>query len=300
MDSGQAVGIVGIGAMGGAMARRLVRVGWPPRVCDIDPAAVAAAQALGLEACATPAALAACCEVVLVVVVDAPQIEVVLFGADGVVQAPPLAAGQRRTVVLCSTISPDDTEAFAARLAAQGIDTIDAPISGGPARAESGEMSMMVAAAPAVQARCARLLGTLAAALHPVGERIGDGARVKLVNNLLAGVNLAAAAEAMALGARMGLDPRRLFELVQVSSGASWILSDRMPRALAGDLAPRARTTLLAKDLGLAVRMAEAAGADTPLGRDALARFRAAVANGRADLDDASLFDLGPSPADGH
>lgn len=284
------VGIVGIGAMGGAMARRLHACGWSPAVCDIDPAAVARAQRLGLRVHATPAALATDCELALIVVVDARQIETVLFGAEGIVHAK-AGGGALHTVVLCSTIGPDDAADFARRLAAFGIHTVDAPISGGPLRAERGEMSMMVAAAAPVLARTEPLLRVLAGSLHLVGERIGDGARTKLVNNLLAGINLVAGAEAMALGTRLGLDPHALAALIQASSGASWIVGDRLPRALAGDLAPRARTTLLTKDLGLAVQMATAAGLPTPLGAVALRAFTAAVAAGHGDQDDAALFD---------
>lgn len=292
MDGVETVGIVGIGAMGGAMARNLARRGLPPRVCDIDAAATAAAEAFGMRVCATPAALAMQCSILVVVVVDAPQIEAVLFGDGGVVHASPGAHAGCRTVVLCSTIAPADTERFAARLAGHGIDTVDAPISGGPARAERGEMSMMVAAAPPVFDRCEPLLRRLAAALHRVGERVGDGARVKLVNNLLAGINLVAGAQALALGERLGLDRRMLFDLVCASSGASWIVGDRVPRALEGDLVPRARTRLLAKDLGLAVAMAAGEGVSVPLGDEALATFRAAVEAGLGELDDASLVDF--------
>lgn len=287
------VGIVGIGAMGGAMARNLQRRGHPPLVHDIDARVVADAERSGLQPCASTAVLAARSEVVVVVVVDAPQIEAVLFGPDGVVAARRDDAGPRQTVVLCSTIAPEDTERFAKRLATHGIDTVDAPISGGPARAERGEMSMMVAASQAVFTRCEPLLRWMADPLHVVGERIGDGARVKLVNNLLAGIHLVAGAEAMALGERLGLDRQRLFELIQSSSGASWILGDRMPRALTGDLQPaRARTALLNKDVGLAVQMAAAAGVEVPMGARALAVFNAAMAAGVGDCDDASVIGL--------
>lgn len=286
-----AVGIIGIGAMGGAMARNLQRRGHAPLVRDIDAAASAAAARHGLACAPSAAALAAQCDVIFVVVVDAPQIEQVLFGADGVVAAARTDASVRQTVVLCSTIGPHDTEGFAQRLAAHGIDTVDAPISGGPARAERGEMSMMVAAPDAVFTRCEPLLRLMADPLHRVGERLGDGARVKLVNNLLAGIHLVAGAEAMALAARLGLDRHALLALVQSSSGASWMLGDRMPRALSDELQPaRARTGLLNKDLGLAMQMASDCGVEVPMGTRALAVFNAAMAAGLDELDDAAVI----------
>lgn len=340
------VGIIGAGAMGWAMAMNLRRQGVDVAVRDTDPAVERAARAQGLVVHPTPAALAAHCEVVVVAVVDAPQVDEVLFGRrppvggradlaaptptagtallpptsawpppgpalpppvapdaeaprvpDGVVHAWRGAERPAPTVLLCPTIAPDATESFARQLAAHGIDTLDAPISGGPARAEAGTMSMMVAGDAAVVARCEPLLRRLASPLHRVGERIGDGARTKLVNNLLAGVHLAAGAEALALADRLGLDRGRLLDLVLASSGASWIVGDRAPRALAGELQPpRARTGLLHKDLGLAVAMAERAGADAPIARLALASFQAAMADGRAALDDAAVL-RGAAPA---
>jgi L-threonate 2-dehydrogenase len=283
------VGIIGIGAMGWPIARNLQRRGRAPCVRDIDPRAVAAATAHGLVACESGADLARRCETVLIVVVDAAQIDAVLFGAagaGGVVHAarPPGAAPQ--TVVLCSTIAAADTERFRDHLAQHGIDTVDAPVSGGPLRAENGSLSMMVAARQAVFERVEPLLRDMAKALYVVGERVGDAARMKLVNNLLAGINLVAGAEAMALGVRLGLDRHMLFDVINASSGASWMFADRMARALAHDFAPRARSSLLTKDLGLAVQMAAEAGVPTPLGAQALAVFRATVDAGLGDMDD--------------
>ena len=283
------IGIVGIGAMGGPIARNLHARGWPVQVRDIDPAPVAAAAALGIESRETPAALAQACDVIVLVVVDAPQIEAVLFGADGVVQAAPQARDASLAVLVCSTIAAQDTEDFARRLAPHGIDLLDAPISGGPARAGDGSMSMMLAGAPALLARREPLLGDMAARRFPISARPGDAARTKLVNNLLAGVNLVAAAEALALGARLGLDRRALLEVIAASSGASWIGQDRMARALQDDFAPRARAAILTKDVGLAVDMAQAAGIDTPLGRAALEVFEATLAAGMGELDDAAV-----------
>jgi len=150
-------------------------------------------------------------------------------------------------------------------------------------------MSMMLACEPALLARHDTLLRDLAAKLFFIGPKVGDAARTKLVNNLLAGVNLVAAAEAMALGAQLGLDRQALFDVINASSGASWIGQDRMARALAGDYAPRARAAILTKDVTLAVQMADAAGIDTKLGDAALSVFKAAVAAGLGEQDDAAV-----------
>jgi 3-hydroxyisobutyrate dehydrogenase len=256
-------------------------------VRDIDPQTVAAAAARGLTISDSPAALAAHCDLIAVVVVDAKQIDEVLFGRDGIVHA---AGSHRPAVMICSTIAASDTEAFRDRLAGHGIALLDAPISGGPVRAANGTMSMMLACEQALFARFEPVLREMAGTLFYVGEKVGDAARTKLVNNLLAGINLVAGAEALALGARLGLDKRALFEVIKASSGASWIVTDRMARALEGDYVPRARSVILTKDVGLAVQMADAAGVDTPLGDEALRLFQATVAAGLGELDDAAVI----------
>ena len=279
------IGIIGIGAMGYAMATNLQRRGCAVPVRDIEPKIVDAAAKQGLAVCDSPAALADESDLIAIVVVDAKQIEEVLFGADGVVHAK-----SRPAVMICSTIAATDTERFRDRLAPHGIELLDAPISGGPARAENGTMSMMLACPQALRERFEPALREMTGSLFYVGEKVGDAARTKLVNNLLAGINLVAGAEALALGARLGLDKRALFELIKASSGASWIVTDRMARALDGDYTPRARSVILTKDVGLAVQMADSAGIDTPLGDVALRLFQATVAAGLGELDDAAVI----------
>ena len=285
------VGFIGIGAMGLAMARNLRSHGHAVWVRDIDPTAEQAARDDGMRVCATPAELAGGCRLVIVVVVDAAQIDSVLFGVDGVAQARARVQAQPQIVMLCSTIAPDDTRRFAERLAAHDIATIDAPISGGPARALAGTMSMMISAPDSVLAPWRPLLAVLASRRFELGERIGDAAKAKLVNNLLAGINLVAGAEALALAGKLGLDPARIFEVICASSGASWVFEDRMARALQDDFEPRAAAHILTKDMTLATALAAAAGHETPLGDAALARFREAIARGLGSKDDAVVID---------
>ena len=222
----------------------------------------------------------------IVCVVTAAQVQEVLWGEQGL--AAQLQPGD--TVMLCPTIAPDDTEAVAERLAGQGVATLDAPMSGGPERAALGTMSLMVAGADAVFERHQALLNALANPVFRISQRVGDGARTKLVNNLLAGINLVGAAEALALAERMGLDGGRTLQVMAASSAQSWIASDRMTRALAGDWAPRAHMTLLEKDTGLAQQMALKAGYVGPLGPGAAAVFAQASAAGLAELDDAAVL----------
>lgn len=280
------VGLVGVGLMGGAMAERLCAQGWPVRAFDVVPQRLQGVQVFGVQALASAREVAMNSEALVVCVVDAAQTEDVLFGPQGAAAA--LRPGQ--TVLLCPTIAPEDVERFAARLAERGVDTLDAPLSGGPARAREGRMSLMVAGADAVFEARRGLLETLGAPVFQVGTRPGDGARTKLVNNLLAGINLVGAAEALALAQRLGLNPATTLDVIERSSGQSWIGVDRLRRALAGDTAPRARMALLAKDTRLAQQAAQAAGFDGPLGPAAAAVFARALQAGLADEDDAALW----------
>jgi L-threonate 2-dehydrogenase len=284
----RSVAIVGIGNMGWAIAQRLADCGWAPIVRDIDPARATLAQTHGLRVAPSAAAAARGVDTLIVAVVDAAQTEAALFDADA-------GAGATLTpgacVLLCPTIAPADVERFAARLAALGIDCLDAPMSGGPARARAGTMSLMLAGATALGDARRELLEAMASPVFRISVRAGDAARTKLVNNLLAAINLAGAAEALALAGRAGLDPATTLAVIEQSSGQSWIGSERLRRALAGDLTPRAHLSLLAKDSRLAVEMARTVDADVTLGATAAARFAAACAAGMQGADDAALYD---------
>jgi putative dehydrogenase len=283
------VAVVGAGNMGGAMAARLVERGWSVVVCDIDPVRQQQARQAGAHVVATPVEAASAMRsdaVLIVCVVDADQSVDVLFGPTGAAGA--LKPGQ--TVMLCPTLAPDDVEAIAARLRSAGIGCLDAPMSGGPARAREGTMSLMLAGDQALQAHHQPTLDVLASRVFRVGERVGDAARTKLVNNLLAGINLVGAAEALALAEKLGLDLSFTLGVIEQSSGQSWIGSDRMRRAIAGDLAPRAHVTLLEKDTRLAMQAARSAGFEGPLGARAAQVFEQARMAGMGGLDDAALL----------
>jgi 3-hydroxyisobutyrate dehydrogenase len=243
---------------------------------------------LGAEGRSDPAGAAAGCEALIVCVVDAVQTEEVLFGSHGAAAA----MGPGQTVLLCPTIAPKDVEDITRRLAGRGIGTMDAPMSGGPARARDGTMSLMVACADADFERHRGLIEALSTRVFRISERPGDAARTKLVNNLLAGINLAGAAEAMAMALRMGLQLDKTLDVIEQSSGQSWIGSDRMRRAIAGDYEPRAHVTLLQKDTRLAVEAASTAGFEGALGPVARDLFARAAEAGLAELDDAALFRL--------
>lgn len=288
MTTDNSVAIIGTGNMGGGMARNLLSHGFKVHVRDIDASKTQALQALGAQVHNSPVTMAAVAPLLIVCVVTAEEAQDVLFGAQGVASA--LKPGQ--TVMLCPTIAPQDVERFAQQLLALGVHTIDAPMSGGPARATEGTMSLMVACLDAVFAQHAHVLHVLSNQLFRISERVGDGARTKLVNNLLAGINLVGAAEALALAERMGLSAQTTLDVIGKSSGQSWVGMDRMQRALKNDFEPLAHMTLLTKDTRLACEAAAAVGFEGPLGKKASSVFAQACEAGMSDLDDGALLKL--------
>ena len=284
------VGVIGLGAMGAGMARSLRRHGCNVHVFDVhDQAAQAFAQDGGV-ACASPAELAAHCDVIVSVVVNAAQTESVLFGADGCA-----AAMKRGSVfVMCSTVDPNWSIALEARLAGQGILYLDAPISGGAAKAASGQMTMMTSGTPAAYAAVGPLLDAMASQVYRLGESAGAGSKVKIINQLLAGVHIAAAAEAMALGLREGVDPAALYEVITHSAGNSWMFENRMAHVLSGDYTALSAVDIFVKDLGLVLDMARASKFPLPLSSTAHQMFMQASSAGIAREDDSAVIKIFP------
>ncbi|MBC7445009.1 MAG: NAD(P)-dependent oxidoreductase [Polaromonas sp.] len=280
------VAVIGVGNMGGAMAANLLARGWPVQVSDVDAVKVQSLVSLGALALDPSSQEAINSVATIVCVVDAIQCEEVLFGPQGLA----LRLQPGHMVMLCPTMAPAEVESFALRLAQRGIDTLDAPMSGGPARARDGSMSLMLAGDDAVFNKFEALLAALSSKVFRISARLGDGARTKLVNNLLAGINLVGAAEALVMAQKMGLDVSRTLDVIEQSSGQSWIGSDRMRRAIAGDFAPRAHVTLLEKDTRLAVQAALAVQFSGPLGAAARDVFNQASRGGMSGEDDAVLY----------
>jgi putative dehydrogenase len=282
------IGIVGAGNMGGGMARRLLSQGWQVHVHDKSASTQQALQAAGAHGCDSPAATALAADTVIVCVIDAAQVQQVFDGANGLLAG--LKAGQ--TVVMCPTIAPAHTEDFARQLQAIGVHMVDAPMSGGPIRAANGTMSLMLAAPADVLARQQELLHTLSNQCVFITHRIGDGARVKLVNNLLAGINLVGACEAMVLAEKMGLDKEIALSLIERSSGQNWIGTDRLRRVFAGDTTIGSHMRLLAKDTRLAMESAQQVGFAGWLGSSAARAFALACEQGMTDMDDSQMLEF--------
>jgi len=286
------VGLIGLGAMGHGMAQSLRRKGHVPHVFDVRKNVADAFAREGGTACASLAELGAASDVVVSVVVNAAQTESVLFGTgnDGVASA--MKPGS--VFVMCSTVDPNVSIAFESRLAAMGLLYIDAPISGGAARAASGEMTMMTAASPEAYAKAGDVLDAMAGKVYRLGDKAGAGSKVKVINQLLAGVHIAAAAEAMALGLREGVDPAALYEVITHSAGNSWMFENRMAHVLAADYTPLSAVDIFVKDLGIVLDMARATKFPLPLSSTAHQMFMQASTAGFAKEDDSAVIKIFP------
>jgi 3-hydroxyisobutyrate dehydrogenase len=289
-----AVGLIGLGAMGAGMAGSLRRAGHDVHVYDIRPGVAAAFAAQGGHACGTLAELAAACDVVVSVVVNAAQTEEVLFGPqrNGAGCAAHMKPGS--TFVMCSTVDPQFSVRMESELEALELHYVDAPISGGAARAASGEMTMMTAAKPEAYARAGHLLDAMAAKVYRLGDCAGAGSKVKIINQLLAGVHIAAAAEAMALGLREGVNAHDLYEVITHSAGNSWMFENRMAHVLAGDYTPLSAVDIFVKDLGLVLDTARASKFPLPLSSTAHQMFMQASTAGYAREDDSAVIKIFP------
>ena len=284
------VGLIGLGAMGSGMAQSLRRAGHTVHVFDVRREAAEAFAKDGGVACASVAELGAACDVVISVVVNAAQTEAVLFGEQGC--ASHMKPGS--VFVMCSTVDPNWSVALEARLEGMGLRYIDAPISGGAAKAASGQMTMMTAGKPEAYAVAEPFLNAMAGKVYKLGDSAGAGSKVKIINQLLAGVHIAAAAEAMALGLREGVNAEALYEVITNSAGNSWMFENRMAHVLAGDYTPLSAVDIFVKDLGIVLDVARASKFPLPLSSTAHQMFMQASTAGFAKEDDSAVIKIFP------
>jgi len=249
------VGFIGLGAMGGPMALNLVKAGVALVVHDIDEVKTEPLTAKGAEVAGSAQVVAASAERTIVIVETTEQAESVIIGAHGIIRG----ARPGHIVICMSTIDPFAAQSIADRLAALDIDMLDAPVSGGTGRAQSGELSVIVGGAPDIFEKCQDLFGALGSRSFHVGP-LGSGLAMKLVNNMLVQVNTVAVAEALVLGVKAGLDPQTMYEVVRVSTGASAAWDLRVPRILAGDFEPGGTIDISYKDQELETAFAKRLG----------------------------------------
>ncbi len=286
MDDTKVLGVVGLGSMGLGAALSAVIRGVPTWGLDTRPEPTQRLVAAGGHAASSLADLAAHCDAVVVLVVNAAQTEQVLFGEGG------LASHLRRgAVVVCSaTVDPALPPRWAERLEKMGLWLIDGPVSGGPKKAADGAMTVMASGRPEAFAAAGTLLDAIAGKVYRLGDQPGIGSTVKMVNQHLAGVHIAAACEAMALGLRAGAEPRSLYEVICNSAGASWMFQNRVPHILDGDYTPLSAVNIFVKDLGIVLDAARAMGFPLPLAATAHQLYLATAAAGRGGEDDSAVI----------
>jgi 3-hydroxyisobutyrate dehydrogenase-like beta-hydroxyacid dehydrogenase len=280
------IGFIGLGAMGGPMARNLAAAGFELAVFDVDAERTrAAAEDFEASAAGSAAAAAEGADVLVVMVTNAAQATEALAGDGGAAAALPAEA----PVIVMSTIGPEAVRA----LAEEGRPLLDAPVSGGVARAETGDLLVMAGGPAELFERLAPVLEAVGSTLVHCGEQPGDGQAVKLVNQLLAGVHIIAAAEALAYAQALGLDPAKVHETVRHGAAASFMLDDRGSRMLTRDFGDvRSALDIFVKDMGLVVEAGAAAGARTPLAEVAQRLYDEGSAKGLGRDDDSGVIRL--------
>ncbi len=280
-----ALGVIGLGSMGLGAARSALRRGATVWGCDTRPEAREAFAAAGGKAVATAAELAPHCHVVLVLVVNAAQTEQVLFGPGGLAET--MKPGS--VIVASATVDPVLPPQWEQRLADKGLWLVDGPVSGGARKAEAGEMTVMASGTPQAFEAAGALLDAFAGKVYRLGDKAGIGSTVKMVNQHLAGVHIATACEAMALGMRAGAEPNQLYEVICNSAGMSWMFQNRVPHILEGDYTPLSAVNIFVKDLGIVLDAARKLAFPLPLAAAAHQRYLATAAMGHGGEDDSAV-----------
>ncbi len=284
----QRIAFIGLGAMGSAMARVLVEKQFRVTGFDVRPAAVSELAAAGGHAAASAAEAARGAATLILMVVNADQAERVLI-EDGALAATTTDA----TVILMATCSPERVAAIAAKVEAGGRGFIDAPVSGGVVGAKAGTLTIMAAAEPAIYDRQRSILQALGGPnLHHLGDTPGQGAAMKIVNQLLAGVHIAVAAEGLAFAEKAGIDPARALEILSGSAAASWMLKNRGPRMVTDDGVVTSAVDIFVKDLDLVLGAGRAAKMGLPLAAAAHQQFIAASGLGHGSRDDSQVVQV--------
>lgn len=280
--------VIGLGSMGWGAALSLLRAGLPATGVDIAEDVLSRFKGEGGQTANTPAEAAKGADVVFVFVVNETQTRQVLFGEGGALET----ARPGTIFMLCVTMPPSSSIAIAQELTAKGMQVIDGPVSGGSVKAAQGDMTIMASGSPEAFERAAPALDAISSKVFRLGDEPGMGSRVKMINQLLAGVHIAAAAEAMALGAGIGVDLETLYDVIRECAGNSWMFENRGAHIVEGDYTPHSAVDIFVKDLGIVASEADSGQFSTPMTQTALALFREASAAGMGREDDAALAKL--------
>ena len=282
--SGERVGFLGLGTMGAAMAANLARAGFAVTAWNRSEGRAPELDALGVARAATPADVARATQLMVICVSDTPDVESVLFGPDGVASG----AHDGQLVVDCSTISPSATRDFAGRLEAQGVELVDAPVSGGSEGAQKGTLTIFCGGAADAVERARPILAAMGKTITHVGPS-GSGQAVKAVNQVILAGTYLGVAEGIVLALRAGLDVGQVVQALGGGAAQSWVLANRGGRMIANDYPLGFKVALHRKDLGIALDLAREMGAELPVAELAAGFETDLVADGHADDDMSAL-----------
>ncbi|NNE54086.1 MAG: NAD(P)-dependent oxidoreductase [Sulfitobacter sp.] len=276
--------VVGLGSMGYGMAQSLLRGGHVTHGFDVVPAQMERFRAEG-GAEGTLADIAGSLDAAMIVVLNAAQTEEVIFGDDG------LLPGMRKgaVIIACATVPPSFAKEMEARCNASGIHYLDAPISGGSVKAANGQLSVMASGTPEAFAAARPVLEATAEKVFELGDAAGAGSAMKAVNQLLAGVHIAAMAEALTFGMTQGVSPDKFVEVISQCAGTSWMLENRAPHIAAGDYTPHSQVNIWPKDLGIVLDIAKSESFSAPITAAAMQQYLAAAGMGLGREDDAAV-----------
>ena len=277
--------VIGLGSMGFGVATALLRDGFSVTGFDLSTNAMTRFQSLGGKIAPSLSAAARGADIVICLVVNATQTETALFAADGAA----VAMEKVGTIQSCATMSPDDARDIATRAGALGVKYIDAPISGGAVRAAAGEVTITASGAPEAVSHAKPVLDCIGTNGDELGDKLGAGAAFKIVNQLLAGVHIAAAREAITFDKENNIYISEIYEIITASAGNSWMFENRVPHILDGDYAPRRTIDIFTKDLGMVSDIGRGLKFPTPIASTALQMFLMTAAAGMGRDDDASI-----------
>ena len=280
------IGVIGLGSMGMGAALNLAAKGHEVHGAELRTAAHAELLSAGGHPVTRAADLPPGLEVVVVFVVNAAQANDALFGPDGCLDR----LAPDAVVLCCTTLAPEAARALSDKLAARQLLMLDAPVSGGSVAARAGSMTVMASGPETAFARAAPALEAIAGKVWRLGNEAGIGSTVKMINQLLAGVHIATAAEALALGIRAGADPQTLYDVISASAGSSWMWQNRIPHILDADDTPRSAVNIFVKDLGIVLDQARSLTFPLPMAAAAHQLFLAAAAAGHGQADDAFVI----------
>ena len=282
------LGVIGLGTMGYGAAISAQRRGFSTLGLDISPANIKRFTDTGGKVASDIASLAAECDAFLILVVNAAQTEAVLFGENGLVTH----AKPGSVIIAAATVDPSLPPVWEKQLNERGLHFIDGPVSGGAVKAEAGQMTVMASGKPEAFSVAHDVLEAYAGKVYRLGDQAGSGSTVKMVNQHLAGVHIAAACEAMALGIKAGADPHQLYEVICNSAGMSWMFQNRVPHILAGDYTPLSAVNIFVKDLGIVLDAAQKLTMALPLASSAHQLYLGASGAGFGQQDDSAVIKL--------